>query len=119
MPTSSISSIPNQHLLRSSELHHRGTFVGHIPDGNSHGSSSKHSDSMSDDLTPQVQHSRFQPNGGGSMMMAGNSIVDNGKGDSGHIPYDVLLHDLTQAKRQLIDLQTLVSIYTWQNTDNI
>ena len=48
-------------------------------DGNS--SSSKHSDSMSD-------------SGGGK--------------NSGSVPYEVLLKDLTQAKRQLLELHNLV-----------
>ena len=56
-----------------------------IGDGNSRGSSSKHSDSMSDDVA----------------MTNGNS----------NVPYEVLLQDLTQAKRQLIELHNLVSFF--------
>ena len=74
-------------------------YGGNIPDGNSHGGSSKHSDSMSDETPPQhPTHHNGHTNG-----------VEDSTVDSGHIPYDVLIHDLTQAKRQLLDLQSLVS----------
>ena len=79
-------------------------FGANIPDGNSHGSSSKHSDSMSDDASP---YHRLSHNG----AMVPNGIEDT-KTDVGHIPYEVLIHDLTQAKRQLLDLQSLVSNQT-------
>ena len=35
--------------------------------------------------------------------------------DQGNIPYDVLLQDLTQAKRQLLELHNLVRQYTVLN----
>ena len=90
------TGISHQQLLRN-----RGMYGANIPDGNSHGGSSKHSDSMSDELNP---NQRLQNNG----RVVSDGIDDTAM-DNGHIPYDVLIHDLTQAKRQLIDLQTLVS----------
>ena len=94
------TGISHQQLLRN-----RG-YGGNIPDGNSHGGSSKHSDSMSDEL-PSPHHPRVQNNTGRAIS---DCIDDTSTLDSnGHIPYEVLIHDLTQAKRQLIDLQNLVS----------
>ena len=86
-------------------LRNRG-YGGNIPDGNSHGGSSKHSDSMSDEL-PSPHHPRVQNNTGRAISdcIDAASTLDS----NGHIPYEVLIHDLTQAKRQLIDLQNLVS----------
>lgn len=69
-----------------------------LGDGNSHGSSSKHSDSMSDDNHPP-------PPGGASS----NGAPSGGATAANGTPYEVLMHDLTQAKRQLIELHNLVS----------
>lgn len=96
------SGITHQQLLRSDMQIQRNRGYGvNIPDGNSHGGSSKHSDSMSDEVLP---HHRLQHNG----HTVSNGIEDTTM-DVDHIPYDVLIHDLTQAKRQLVDLQSLVS----------
>ena len=65
-----------------------------LGDGNSHGSSSKHSDSMSDDNPPP-------PAAAGPSTSTATA--------NGGTPYEVLMHDLTQAKRQLIELHNLVS----------
>lgn len=78
-------------------MRNRG-YGGNIPDGNSHGGSSKHSDSMSDEVPPPH---RLNKNG---------RALDDSDMD-GHIPYEVLMNDLTQAKRQLVDLQNLVSVF--------
>ena len=99
------SGITHQQLLRSDMQIQRNRGYGvNIPDGNSHGGSSKHSDSMSDEVPPH-HHSLQQHNG----HIVSNGIEHTVMDDVGHIPYDVLIHDLTQAKRQLIDLQSLVS----------
>ena len=65
-------------------MRNRG-YGGNIPDGNSHGGSSKHSDSMSDEVPPPH---RLNKNG---------RVLDDSDMD-GHIPYEVLMNDLTQAK---------------------
>ena len=80
-------------------MRNRG-YGGNIPDGNSHGGSSKHSDSMSDEVPPPH---RLNKNG---------RVLDDSDMD-GHIPYEVLMNDLTQAKRQLVDLQNLVSVFCY------
>ena len=67
------------HSLEEEVMYLRSLRMG---DGTSNGSSSKHSDSMS---------------------------------DSGlHVPYEVLLQDLTNAKRQLLELRSLVSFEAWR-----
>ncbi len=65
----------------------RGLRVG---DGksNSAGGSSKHSDSMSD---------------------SGNNNSSSNSNNKSSVPYEILLKDLTQAKRQLLELHNLVS----------
>ena len=98
--TPKFTSIPNTGISHQQLLRNRG-YGANIPDGNSHGGSSKHSDSMSDEVPT---HNRLQSNG-----RAMSNGVEDTELDSGHIPYDVLINDLTQAKRQLIDLQNLVS----------
>ena len=89
-----------------------GLNSGRLGDGNSHGSSSKHSDSMSDDIPPlpaapsgkhKVSHTSGPLSGGGGEV-GGQSDLQ-----SANTPYEVLMHDLTQAKRQLIELHNLVS----------
>ena len=84
-------------------MRNRG-YGGNIPDGNSHGGSSKHSDSMSDEVPPPH---RLNKNGRGLSNGIDDSEMD------GHIPYEVLMNDLTQAKRQLVDLQNLVSLFLY------
>ena len=84
-----------------------GLNPGRLGDGNSHGSSSKHSDSMSDDNPPAPtgKHKASGPlSGGGGAGQSGPADLQ-----SVNTPYEVLLHDLTQAKRQLIELHNLVS----------
>ena len=98
--TPKFTSIPNTGISHQQLLRNRG-YGANIPDGNSHGGSSKHSDSMSDEVPPHhllQSNSRTVSNG-----------VEDAELDGGHIPYEVLINDLTQAKRQLIDLQNLVS----------
>ena len=94
-------SIPASGMSHQQILRNRG-YGGNIPDGNSHGGSSKHSDSMSDEVPPPH---RLDKNG-----RAISNGIDDSEMDGGHIPYEVLMNDLTQAKRQLVDLQNLVSL---------
>ena len=83
-----------------------GLNPGRLGDGNSHGSSSKHSDSMSDDNPPAPtgKHKASGPLSGGGAGHSGPADLQ-----SVNTPYEVLMHDLTQAKRQLIELHNLVS----------
>ena len=96
-------SIPATGMSHQQILRNRG-YGGNIPDGNSHGGSSKHSDSMSDEVPPPH---RLNKNGRGLSNGIDDSDMD------GHIPYEVLMNDLTQAKRQLVDLQNLVSLFLY------
>ena len=75
-------SIPATGMSHQQILRNRG-YGGNVPDGNSHGGSSKHSDSMSDEVPPPHRvnkNSRNLSNG-----------IDDSEMDGGHIPYEVLI----------------------------
>ncbi len=79
------------HSLEEEVLYLRGLRTG---DGNSN--SSKHSDSMSD-------------SGNNNNGNSGGNIKDGGGGGGGSNIPEVLIKDLTQTKRQLLQLHNLVS----------
>jgi hypothetical protein len=72
---------------------------------------SKSSNPMFRSLEDEVAFLRTQRIGDGN---SSGKVSDSESGGHGHasIPYEVLLQDLTQAKRQLIELHSLVSVWS-------
>jgi hypothetical protein len=59
-------------------------------------------------LLNQLRQQRLGDGHSGSDSKHSDTMSD--QGINGNIPYDILLHDLTQAKRQLLELHNLVSV---------
>jgi hypothetical protein len=109
-PTSVIQGTTNQSVtnlwdpakhMRSNPAYDwlRGAFHGKQPTG-------KTDEEIM--LLNQLRQQRLGDGHSGSDSKHSDTMSD--QGINGNIPYDILLHDLTQAKRQLLELHNLVSV---------